>query len=215
MRLYHYLSTCYAVDDLERRRLKIAQVEDLNDPFELLAPRLDTDEQHQIWEGWKEAQKNRWGALCFSKTWRNPVMWGHYADRHRGMCLGFDIPDKLLMPILYKQERPKIDVEKLHQDAKLTGDVANRFLRTKYAGWSYEREVRVYARLNNRDRESGLFFADFGPDLKLAEVIAGPLCELELGGIQKSVQPADSSVTIKRARLAARRFQIVDDHSGK
>lgn len=212
MRLYHYLSTSYAVDDLERRRLKIAKIEDLNDPFELLAPRFDTVEQRQIWEGWREAQKNRWGALCFSKTWRNPVMWSHYADRHRGMCFGFDIPNNLLMFVLYKMDRPTIDVEKLHRNGRLTADVINRVLRTKYSGWSYEREVRVYANLNDRDPETGLFFAAFGPNLKLAEVIAGPLCHLELRDIEKAMQTADSDVSLKRARLASRRFQVIEDN---
>jgi hypothetical protein len=35
MRLYHYLSEKHALDDLENKRLKIARIEDLNDPFEL------------------------------------------------------------------------------------------------------------------------------------------------------------------------------------
>jgi len=34
-RLYHFTAAPYAFDDLRNRRLKIAQLDDLNDPFEL------------------------------------------------------------------------------------------------------------------------------------------------------------------------------------
>jgi hypothetical protein len=34
-RLYHFTTAKYAFDDLRNRRLKIAQFNDLNDPFEL------------------------------------------------------------------------------------------------------------------------------------------------------------------------------------
>jgi hypothetical protein len=28
--------------------------------------------------------------------WHNPLLWSHYADRHRGMALGFDTDDAIL-----------------------------------------------------------------------------------------------------------------------
>ena len=37
LRVYHLLPTKYALEDLEQRRLKVAQFADMNDPFELLA----------------------------------------------------------------------------------------------------------------------------------------------------------------------------------
>ena len=40
MRVYHFLSEQYGMDDLLKRRLKIATFSDLNDPFELLAVSL-------------------------------------------------------------------------------------------------------------------------------------------------------------------------------
>lgn len=36
-RAYHSIRACYGLDDLRRQRLKIAQLDELNDPFELLA----------------------------------------------------------------------------------------------------------------------------------------------------------------------------------
>jgi hypothetical protein len=34
-RLYHFTAAKFALDDLQHARLKIAQISDLNDPFEL------------------------------------------------------------------------------------------------------------------------------------------------------------------------------------
>ena len=40
MPVYHFLAAHWAEDDLARSRLKISRFDDLNDPFELLAPEL-------------------------------------------------------------------------------------------------------------------------------------------------------------------------------
>ncbi len=39
-RLYHFTKAKYAFDNLRNRRLKIAQLDDLNDPFELKSVNL-------------------------------------------------------------------------------------------------------------------------------------------------------------------------------
>ena len=36
-RAYHFVSFSHGLDDLRQRHLKIAQIDDLNDPFELFA----------------------------------------------------------------------------------------------------------------------------------------------------------------------------------
>ena len=43
MRLYHFLKACHAVDDVEKKRVKISLWMDVNDPWELNAgfPVLD------------------------------------------------------------------------------------------------------------------------------------------------------------------------------
>lgn len=37
MRLYHFVGEKYGLDNVLRRRLKIARIDDLNDPFEFMA----------------------------------------------------------------------------------------------------------------------------------------------------------------------------------
>lgn len=38
----------------------------------------------------------KYGLLCFCETWQSPLLWNHYADRHKGICLGFDVRETVL-----------------------------------------------------------------------------------------------------------------------
>ena len=81
MRAYHFVSRDYGLDDLRRRRLKLRPIKDLNDPFELLAVSLPYPQMRRAYEQHKEALASWVGMLCFSRTWKNPVQWSHYARR--------------------------------------------------------------------------------------------------------------------------------------
>jgi hypothetical protein len=88
-RLYHFTTAKYAFDDLRNRRLKIAQLDDLNDPFELKSVNLCNPTHAQAFdgtdkfEGFKAEMARRFGVLCFSEDKADLLQWAHYADRHR------------------------------------------------------------------------------------------------------------------------------------
>ena len=106
MRVYHFINEEYGLEDLRERRLKIARIAELNDPFEFAAVDLSNAWLRQGWEPMKQAMADRYGILCFSRTWDSPVLWAHYADNHRGFCLGFDVPDnEYLMKVEYIEKR--------------------------------------------------------------------------------------------------------------
>jgi hypothetical protein len=214
VRLYHLLSAQHGLSNIERRQLKIAQLSDLNDPFELVAANHSDPLHRQIWRGWRREQENRWGMLCFSKSWHNPVLWSHYGDKHRGLALGFDVDDSMLMPVKYTENRIKIDVVRLQQEGKLTPDHMNRLMRTKFSDWKYEREVRIFSSLKEKDPQTGLYFVSFSDELTLREVIAGPLCELSESEIASKVHSKDNPVIISKARLAFTKFRVVPQRQG-
>jgi hypothetical protein len=214
LRLYHLLPAEYGLSNIEYRRLKIAQLSDLNDPFELVAADYSDPLHRKIWNGWRQAQEKKWGMLCFSKTWHNPVLWSHYADKHRGMALGFDVDDSLLMPVRYTNNRTKLDVIRLRNEGRLTAEHMNRLMRTKFVDWEYEREVRTYASLQERDPETGLFFVHFNESLRLREVIAGPLCTLTKSDIASKIHEEHHSVKLVKARLAFKTFRVVTQNRG-
>ena len=108
MRFYKFLNSKNAIKSLREKRLKISIVNELNDPFEFLGVELSNELLRSNIKMLKENFSNKYGVLCFSRNWTNPVQWSHYADRHKGICLGFDIEgDKnLSIDMKYFSERP-------------------------------------------------------------------------------------------------------------
>ena len=84
MKLYYLTPAQFALSALALRRLKVARLGELNDPFELLAVDAKTPLHREFFRRVKEKVDSTHGVLCFSKAWQNPVLWGHYADKLRG-----------------------------------------------------------------------------------------------------------------------------------
>ena len=110
MRLYYYTAKQWGMKSLWEKRLKIAEYADLNDPFELL-PFKQTDKESRAHINTAvNVLSNGHGVLCFSESWRSTLMWAHYGDKHKGMCLGFEIEDgPHLRKIDYVSKRLPID----------------------------------------------------------------------------------------------------------
>jgi len=77
--------------------------------------------------------------LSVSKTAKEPVMWAHYAEVHKGAIIGIDF-DKLfkMYPVKYSKDRPKINL--LHE---FTIENSSEIALTKSVAWSYEEELRT------------------------------------------------------------------------
>jgi len=86
-------------------------------------------ERRAAFRATKEQINENKGLICFSKSWSNPLMWGHYAEKHAGMCLGFDVPDKLLAPVIYAKRLLKMEIDPKTSKPKPTEKVVNRLLR--------------------------------------------------------------------------------------
>ena len=82
-----------------------AEFADLNDPFELLSVELPDPVTRRCFAAWRTKALAEYGVLCFGRSRRSPVLWSHYADKHRGICLGFDVPDSLLQGVTYLKKR--------------------------------------------------------------------------------------------------------------
>ena len=191
MRVYKFLDKKWALVALRDRRLKIGTYDNLNDPFELLPFKTSNRRTRLALDTTVAEMAKRFGVICFSLSWSNPVIWAHYADMHRGICLGFDVPKQVVKPIRYLSKRKSMpDISRLPLKQKL--QVTQRLLFTKFSHWRYEDEGRASVLLDPTTKENGLYFMDFGNKMKLAEVILGsrsPTClrELEpvLGGLPR------------------------------
>jgi hypothetical protein len=203
-RAYHFAPAEFAVQDLRYQRLKIARLDELNDPFELWAIAQPDRRLRQALRQTKADFARLYGLLCFSLTWHNPLLWSHYADRHRGLALGFDVAEEILKPVSYVATRPTL--------TKIDPTVATWLLFTKFVDWQYEQEVRIFTTLQDQD-PSGLYFGKFNEQLVLREVIVGPLCKVTKKDL-RGVLIGNDAVTLTKGRLAFNTFEIVRDKRG-
>jgi len=168
---YHFLKSEYAIDDLEKKRIRVSTLDSLNDPFELKPKFIDKKREpyHRVR---KEISK-KWGLLCFSKDWRESLLWGHYADKHHGIALGFEIHGDI-KKVKYISKRVRIDLTKSSEENEKL--FFKKLAFRKYKNWKYEKEYRMWVELKKckKDEDSeGVYNVEFNDDLKIKEIILG------------------------------------------
>ena len=205
MRVYKFLSAHFGLKSLSERRLKISTLEDLNDPFELLPYSMADRTLRIALRATRDEMARNHGVVCFSANWRDPVVWAHYADKHKGLCLGFVIPDERCKRVKYVAKRLSLRVPPTLVDAQA-------MLFTKYENWKYEEEIRVWTTLNDIDQ--GLYFADFGENLRLVTVILGARCTVTKKEIVEVLRGPSTDISFVKARAGFREFEIVRDRRG-
>ena len=213
MRLYYLSSEKYMLDDLDNKHVKISLLNDLNDPFELLSVDLPKREYRAAFNRLKNQLNKTRGVICFSTQWENPVLWSHYADKHKGICLGFEIPDDMIAKVDYTGKRLVVDIERLLESGKLNEEKMLKILTTKFEDWHYESEYRIFVNLSEKDSYTGLYFKDFGKDLELREVIIGARCKTSRTKIKAYLKSYTPKVKIISARLAFRTFRVIPNLS--
>lgn len=214
IRVYHITPTEFGMSDIGLRRMKVARFLDLNDPFELLALNLRDQPKtaRKRLTEFKTTYDTSTGLLCFSANWTNPVLWSHYGNKHRGICLGFDLRRGTEEKVSYEDDRIR---DKLGNEAgsfTLSETLKRQLLCTKFDHWKYEEEVRLFVPLDNNKKvrkEATLHFYPFNEDLVLREVILGPQCGIPLDAVRRLVDSTYNDVTTIKARLAVGSFHVV------
>ncbi len=207
MRLYHFLNAEYALMDVRHRRLKIARINQLNDPFEFLGVATKSRELRRRYETMKDGLNEFMGLLCFSANWNNPVQWSHYADNHHGLCLGFDVAS-VAHKVAYVTERLPSKPRALQVEASAAEAHVMEILTTKFEHWRYEDEYRVFPHLDEPD-QTGLYFYQFDERIALREIIVGHHASITRDELARALGTLAPQVQVHKARLAFRTFGVV------
>ncbi len=151
--------------------------------------------------------KERYRIYCLSACFHINLMWSHYANGHRGVCLKFSTANNLFASakeITYQKRFPELVLGK-EENVKA-------ILLTKAAEWAYEREYRVVA----RDSEAGLpegasmVMARRNrvelPQGTLVSIIAG--CQASYGQISSLIDEVAPGLSLIQARQVPNRYQI-------
>lgn len=121
---------------------------DMNDPMEGVFGALGhkDEEKRRVVEQlrWR---KERTGICCFSETPNNELMWAHYADEFRGICIAYDFStlrqnlqsNGAFTRLFYTERPPHLKVANVEFETAV-----RRILSSKSQKWAYEREWRLF-----------------------------------------------------------------------
>jgi len=103
----------------------------------------DAGKVYALVEEW-ENNVRKAGFLSLCETQDDLVMWSHYADGHKGICLEFSLDhwpgaNISVLPVTYSLSRMKLS---LTPKAWGTGGIAAVIFLSKFYGWRYEKEWR-------------------------------------------------------------------------
>ncbi|MDZ4817599.1 MAG: DUF2971 domain-containing protein [Planctomycetota bacterium] len=212
MRLYYMTTAKWAEVILRERRLKLSRFFEANDPFELNLIDSRDQKRREIVEMIEKYHNNCTGMICFGEDWVSPMMWAHYADKHYGVCIGFEVEDKLVSAVEYTDRKIDVEFGTHLPNHGLSAELLKKILLTKSTAWASEKERRVLARLEKPDPKNGLYFTDFGPQLELRAVVIGHRCSWTTKKVVGLLGQVVAPVRICKARPAFGRFAMVEQH---
>ena len=150
------------------------------------------------------------GIVSFAERGDCPLMWSHYGDQHRGICLGYSVPEGAtgdVHQVAYEGDRL---VRASEVAAMLDGDdiasarVDAAVMLRKAESWSYEQEWRLIGR---RRTESS--------PLELEEVIFGMRCrDSAKYTIMKALECRNGSAKFYEMREESGTFNLRKDELG-
>lgn len=155
---------------------------------------------HQMYD---ENVTSKIGVLCLSAAPKDILMWSHYANSHRGICLQFFAIGNALessQPVRYKAVRPVVNPVSQSHDEML-----DHAIFTKSDHWEYEQEWRFI----QYKRGAGVYRT---PPEALVGIVLGALIEQEdKRDVLEWVDSRDIPTKIFQARISTTKFEIEID----
>lgn len=166
MKTYYKYTSNLGLDYFDDPKIKISNPAYLNDPFEsesddglfsVINARLEEKNVNDYKDNSREllnAFLKSNGIVSVSETPRNLLMWSHYADEHRGLCIGysgeiFSDAERPNQPIheIAEYEPQKVNYDNYRFDRQKSSklsikDTIKNYLLTKGDDWIYEKEHR-------------------------------------------------------------------------
>lgn len=166
----------------------------------------------QLGESLYQALNRGVGILSLSEVPDEPLMWAHYADSHRGLVIGFDEQHAFFHRRCSENDEFHFLREVVYADLppapSALGVDGNALFITKGTRWSYEREWRMLAPLQEASRfievgaESVYLFAV--PPEAFKSVVLGARASVELEGLVRHTLRTSarlSHILVSRAAL--------------
>lgn len=212
MRLYHFKTKEYGLAAIRDRRLKISKFSELNDPADHVGIHVTGKENIESLHLQRQRFDAGGGIVCMSYDWQEPLLWGHYADAYKGMCLVFEVDLRLWFEIEYRLNRPTLEEFKKERFSDLEPVDLFFIGLIKSKGWSYEREWRRFCPFDDPDsiKENNHYFKKFDDVMKLKGALFGSrmeICSAEIDEIYRN----DPEIRLSFTRFSDEYYQVEMD----
>jgi hypothetical protein len=168
--------------------------------------RFAKDTEQLSCEMWR-AIARQYRVYCLGPDVHNALMWAHYADSHKGVCLEFSTKNAVIccaLRVEYVRDLPAIAAYSEDIDVNLIP------LLTKCDVWSYEREYRLVAQENNHAVGHDTLVVNKNflalPERALTSIIVG--CQGPFEQVRALVHSHAPSVSVRRAVRIPDRYEL-------
>jgi hypothetical protein len=203
---------------IEKGELKFTKPSDFNDPFDCCPTQVSEIPAgafpHAVGDmmnkSIQSASSLMHGIACFTPHPNKMLMWSHYGDQHRSVCVGFDTEILLEKPPLNSEGNPLYEdiVEVVYTENRPDGDSTDQYFH-KSTEWHYEEERRI---ISGAKKGSPIWGEGVWPipiesikEIVLGARMPGEL-ETKVVALVKSANPV---IEIKKAVLHMHTFEIL------
>lgn len=211
--LYYFTEKQYALCNLKSNRIKVSEFSRLNDTFDIFTPASNVEKEHDKAKKFVDIMGGLHAVLCMTSSWNNPLMWAHYADRHHGACIGFEVDISRFQKVQYIKERYCITHFGVQSFDALEYPELKKMMSYKFDAWNYEKEYRHFVTKRDLEKSNGNFFMKFPYWLNPKELILGQRCSLNNGEKVFIKELHARGIKLIKARSAFNTFKIVPKRS--
>ena len=208
MKLYHFLKEEHGLSAIRDQQVKIARIADLNDPFEYLHFDTSGYVARAVLKERKKKANQKFGLVCLSARFDDPVQWAHYGDSHRGICLGFEVTAIDLIKVDYIDSRTPPSGFREALELPLL-QFLRQTLSKKFKHWQYEQEHRLIVPAR---KTTDLIFHPFGDGFRLDEVLIGARSKLTPSSLRPLLKQYSQRPSISRMVASPNSFGMTRSH---
>jgi len=151
------------------------------------------------------AQKHR--VYCLGVDLQNQLMWAHYANKHKGICLEYGLSNEVMCFAQKCEYTSTFPLTKAYEDLE---DVGLQMLLTKSDAWIYENEYRLITTESAFASDEDLLVSVNGflklPEGALKAIIVG--CECDLDKVKNFVHAINPHLEIKQAFRVDNKYEL-------
>lgn len=144
------------------------------------------------------------GIYCLSEKNDDLLMWSHYSDSHRGLCLEFEasIEETLFweaFKVIYQEDYPTVNIMDIGKAEEF-----RKALLTKSTRWRYEEERRIL----KTKQEGGPGYYQFSPELLTGVILGALVSNRDKEILMNWIGGYPTRIALYQAKLNERRYQL-------